>query len=129
MRRGYFHSEMDPEVTVIHKGHTEDNTTIEIEVKNDNRGLGVNPNLQLADLELDQSLPAEIKINVSVADNLVILHKIILRRIYLQAKCRIDTKEYPITKDVPTFMKVIQKKKKPMAIMYHSGETYSSIQV
>ena len=53
----------------------------------DNKGLEVNLNHQLEDLALHQGLPVETKTNVSAADNLVILTKIVLRRTLLQIKC------------------------------------------
>ena len=60
---------------------------------------------------MHQGLQAEIKIDVSVVDNLVILPKNFLRT-HVQAKCSRQKKEYLSTKDVPTFMKVILKKMK-----------------
>ena len=57
-----------------------------------------------------QDLQAEIKIDVSIAENLVILPKNFLRKTHLQAKCSVE-KEYLSTKDVLTFLKGSQKKK------------------
>ena len=51
-----FNSEIDPEVAIIQEDHTEDNTVIETWVMVDNRGLEVNPDSPLEDLELHQGL-------------------------------------------------------------------------
>ena len=67
-------------VTIIQEGHTEENTIIKIDMIVDNKGLEVNPHHQLEDLQLYQDLPVEIKADVSVVENLVIVPKIILRR-------------------------------------------------
>ena len=85
IEEGILYLERDPEITIIQEGHTENNTTIEIEVKMDNNGSKANPDAQLEDLELHQGLQAEIKTAVSVRDNLVILPKNVLRRTLLQA--------------------------------------------
>ena len=50
------HSVLDPEVTIIQGYHTEDKTTMEIDVTMDNRGLKSNPDCHLEDLGLHQSL-------------------------------------------------------------------------
>ena len=55
------HSELDPEVTIVQEGHTQDYTTREIEVTVDKRGSEVNSDHQLEDLELHQGYPTEIK--------------------------------------------------------------------
>ena len=94
IEEGVLHSEADSEVTIIEEDHThtEDKTAIEMKVTVDSRDLEVNPELQLEDLELHQGLPAEIKIDFSVADSLVILAKNDLKRTYLKIKCSIESK-------------------------------------
>ena len=42
-KRFFFHSEVDPEVTIIQEGHTEENIIIEIKMTVDNRTLEFNP--------------------------------------------------------------------------------------
>ena len=79
-----FHSQADQEVTVTHEGHT--NVKSIIEVTADNNCTGINLYHQLENLELHQCLLAEIKIDVSVADSLVILPKIVMRRMFLQSR-------------------------------------------
>ena len=56
---------------------------IDIERTVVNQGLEVNPDYQLKGLELNQSIPAKIKIGVSVVDSLVSYAIITLRRIHL----------------------------------------------
>ena len=108
--QGILYIDVDLEVTVIQEGHAEDKIAIEIEVTVESRGLEVNQEHQLKDLELHHDLPVEIKIDVSVADNLVILIKNILRRTHFTVNYSIEREEYLSTKDLTTFMKVIQKK-------------------
>ena len=50
------YSEADPGFSIIQEGHTEEKTIIETEVTVDSRGLEVNPDHQLEDLELNQGL-------------------------------------------------------------------------
>ena len=80
------HLEVDPEVTMVQQGHTEDKTTIHLEVTTDRKDLEVNP-----DLEFHQGFQ-DIKIDVSLAANLIILAKNVLRRTHLQARCSIKMK-------------------------------------
>ena len=102
---------VDLGVIVIQWSHTKDKKIIEIEVTVDSRGLEVNLGPQLEGLELYQGLSAETKIDASFADSLVTLPKNSMRRTHLQANCIIQKNAYPSTKDVPIFMKVIQKMK------------------
>ena len=83
MEEVILHSEAEPEVSIIQEGHTEDMIIIWIEVTVDSRSLEFKPDHQPEDLELHQGLPAEIKIDVSVADNWVIPPKNVLRRTHL----------------------------------------------
>ena len=70
------HSEVDPEVIIIEEDHIEVTTSIGIKVTIDSRGFEINLDHWLEDLDFPQGLTAEIKINVSVGDNLLIFLKI-----------------------------------------------------
>ena len=56
---------------------------IEIEVTIDSKGLEVNPDYQLEELELHKSLSGGTKVDASVAEKLVILPKNVVRRTLL----------------------------------------------
>ena len=47
----------------------------------------------LDDIEFHQGIPVEIKTDVSVVENLVILPKNVLRRTLLQVKCNTEKKK------------------------------------
>ena len=74
------------------RGSAEDKTIIKIRVTVDSRGLEVNPDHQLEDLKLNECLLTKIKIDVSIADSLVILPKKVLRGTHCQVRCSIEKK-------------------------------------
>ena len=76
-----------------------------------NRGLYVNLDHWLEDLELHHGPPTDIKLDVSVPDSLVLLPMDVMRGTYFQSKCRVESKEYLSAKDIIIFMEVIKKSK------------------
>ena len=75
--QGVLHSEADQEITTIPEDPTEDKTAIGIEVMSHSKGLEVNPNHHLEDIEMHQGLLAKIKIDISITDSLVILQRML----------------------------------------------------
>ena len=113
------HAEADPEAIINQEGHMGDKTTIEIEMTVDSNGSGVDPDHQLEHLELDQCHSAEISIDASVGDNLVMLPKKDTSSSKMQHREERTTKH----KECPHLYDSNPEEEEVIAAMCYSGET------
>ena len=82
-----------------------------MEITSDYQGSEVNVDSLPEDLEVHQDVPAEIMIDISVVDSLVILQKTCPEKDNSIVKVNTEKKEFLSAKDVPIFEKVVTEEK------------------